>query len=48
MPIDIISGGTTLREAFAAGKTSPSDLDRLAALDELTWQRQTQPFRLYA
>ncbi|MDP6679024.1 MAG: sodium/solute symporter [Verrucomicrobiota bacterium] len=46
MPIDILSGGTALREAIDAGLT-PESLERVTAIDNSQWERSILPDRLY-
>ena len=46
MPIDILSGGTALREAIDAGLTLES-LERVTAIDDSQWERAIRPDRLY-
>ena len=46
LPIDILSGGTTLREAIDAGLT-PDSLERVTAVDDSQWENLILPDRLY-
>lgn len=46
MPIDILSGGSTLREVLDAGLT-PARLDEATALEEPAWWADVGPFLLY-
>lgn len=47
MPLDILSGGTHLREAIDDGRTSPTDVQQLAELDVPRWLQRSNQFRLY-
>ena len=46
LPIDILSGGTELREAIDAGLT-PDSLERVTAIDISQWESSTQDDRIY-
>ncbi len=46
MPIDILTGDSTAREAIDAG-ASASDLDAIAAVDDTAWWASTEADRLY-
>jgi uncharacterized protein YbbC (DUF1343 family) len=46
LPIDILSGGTALREAIDAGLT-PESLERVTAIDGALWEKSIRPDRLY-
>ncbi|MFE8031668.1 exo-beta-N-acetylmuramidase NamZ family protein [Thiohalocapsa marina] len=47
LAIDLISGGTFLRQWVDDAATAPSDLDARLRPDEQAWAEQTQPFRRY-
>jgi len=46
LPIDILSGGTALREAIDAGLT-PESLEGVTAIDDAQWESLVRPDRLY-
>jgi uncharacterized protein YbbC (DUF1343 family) len=46
LPIDILSGGTALREAIDAGLT-PESLERVTAVDGALWEKSIQDDRIY-
>ncbi|MEE2948180.1 MAG: DUF1343 domain-containing protein [Verrucomicrobiota bacterium] len=46
LPIDILSGGTALREAIDAGLT-PESLERVTAIDDSQWESLVRPDLLY-
>lgn len=46
MPIDILSGGSELREALERGLTKQA-LEDLTTLDETAWWQEAKPFLLY-
>ncbi len=43
-PIDVINGGTTLREWVDDQSSDAGDLDRLAGTDEAKWTEQIRPY----
>lgn len=45
--IDVINGGTALREWVDDGAAEPGDLDLLAGADEARWREEIAPFLLY-
>ncbi|KAA6183844.1 DUF1343 domain-containing protein [Thiohalocapsa marina] len=47
LAIDLISGGTFLRQWVDDAAAAPSDLDARLRPDEQAWAEQTQPFRRY-
>ena len=48
MPIDILSGSSSLRETIDADRTSPADIPELADVDAGQWQQRSSQFRLYS
>jgi uncharacterized protein YbbC (DUF1343 family) len=46
LPIDILSGGTALREAIDAGLT-PESLEQVTAIDNSPWESSIQDDRIY-
>jgi uncharacterized protein YbbC (DUF1343 family) len=46
LPIDILSGGTALREAIDAGLT-PESLEQVTAIDNSQWESSIQDDRIY-
>jgi uncharacterized protein YbbC (DUF1343 family) len=47
LPIDVINGGTALREWVDNPAAGPDDLDALASRDEQAWEAERAPFLLY-
>ncbi len=47
LAIDLLSGGTSLREWVDDATTEPADLDEPLARDELRWREERTPFLLY-
>ncbi|MFV1966534.1 MAG: exo-beta-N-acetylmuramidase NamZ domain-containing protein [Pirellulaceae bacterium] len=47
MPIDILSGSSELRRNLEAGRTSPEDVERLAQVDETSWQCRSSVYWKY-
>ncbi|MGZ8364334.1 MAG: DUF1343 domain-containing protein, partial [Caulobacteraceae bacterium] len=47
LAIDVINGGTGLREWVDDAASTPADLDVLTVPDEQAWLRDRQPFLLY-
>jgi uncharacterized protein YbbC (DUF1343 family) len=47
LAIDLINGSTLLREWVDNPDAQPDDLDRLAKQDEVAWQEETLPLKLY-
>jgi uncharacterized protein YbbC (DUF1343 family) len=48
LPIDLITGGTLLREWVDDSTATPADLDAIATGDESEWIREREPLLLYA
>jgi uncharacterized protein YbbC (DUF1343 family) len=47
LAIDVINGGTALREWVDASAATPDDLDSITVLDERAWEIERQPYLLY-
>lgn len=47
LAIDVINGGSALREWVDNPATTPADLDALASADEAVWRDASRPFLLY-
>jgi uncharacterized protein YbbC (DUF1343 family) len=47
LAIDVINGGSALREWVDDGQSEPSDLDKLAARDEAVWRDQVADLLIY-
>ena len=47
LPIDVINGGSSLREWVDDAGAVPADLDALATPDEAAWQEVRRPFLIY-
>jgi uncharacterized protein YbbC (DUF1343 family) len=47
LAIDLISGGTIVREWVDDPNAAPADLDALAGADEAAWRSEREPFLLY-
>jgi uncharacterized protein YbbC (DUF1343 family) len=47
LAIDVINGGTALREWVDASAATPDDLDSITVLDERAWETERQPYLLY-
>ena len=47
LAIDVINGGSGLREWVDDPAAGPGDLDAIAGQDEVAWEEERQPFLLY-
>ncbi|MDC1310913.1 DUF1343 domain-containing protein [Burkholderiales bacterium] len=47
LAIDLINGGSLVREWVEDNKATPADLDALAELDELSWVNERRPYLIY-
>jgi uncharacterized protein YbbC (DUF1343 family) len=47
LAIDVINGGSGLREWVDDGASAPGDLDALAVPDETAWEEERRPYLLY-